>query len=95
MHIEENLPGSAATGSGGVGIDDSTSIEGAEATTFAAAGDRLPVHLHRSCSSGYLGQPQTVLMHGERHTHSSHPETKLKNLNSEPGLMSEISESGE
>ena len=30
MHMEENQPESAATGSGGLGIDDTTLLEGVE-----------------------------------------------------------------
>ena len=48
---KKNQPGSAATGSEGLGTDDTTLIEGVEPRSFAAAGDRLPVHLDSSASA--------------------------------------------
>ena len=44
MHKEENQPGSAATGSGGLGTDDTTLIESVEPSSSVAAGYRLIVH---------------------------------------------------
>ena len=49
MHMEEHQPESACTGCGGLGIDDFTSIEGVEPSSFAATGDRSLVHLYSSC----------------------------------------------
>ena len=42
MHMEENHIGSGARGGGGMGIDVTTLAEGVAASSFAAAGDRLP-----------------------------------------------------
>ena len=41
-------PESTATGGGGVGTDETTLTERVEPTSFAAAGDRLPVRLSSS-----------------------------------------------
>ena len=46
IHMEENQPESAATGSEGMGTDDTTLIEGVGPSSLAAAGDRLAVHLN-------------------------------------------------
>ena len=46
--MEENQRGSAASGGGGLGTDDTTLIEVVEPTSSVASGDRLLVHL--SCS---------------------------------------------
>ena len=48
LSMEEDQPGSAANGSGGLGTDDTTLIERVEPSTFGAAGHRLPVHLSSS-----------------------------------------------
>ena len=46
MHVEDNDPGSAATGCGGLGIDDTTTTEVVELGQFVA-----PVHLYGYCST--------------------------------------------
>ena len=48
MQMEPNQPGSAATGSGGVGANDTTLIEIVEPSSFDSAVDRLLVHLSSS-----------------------------------------------
>ena len=53
--MEENHSESAASGSGGLGADDTTLIEGVGPSSFAAAGDRLLVHLNSSFSTGCHG----------------------------------------
>ena len=50
MTVEENQPGSPATGVGGMGPDDTISIERVEPSSFVAASDRLLVHLNSSHS---------------------------------------------
>ena len=52
--MEYNQPGSAATGSGGLGSDD-TEVEGVEPSSFVAAGVRLLVHLNCSHSTACPG----------------------------------------
>ena len=63
--MEENLPGSAATDGGGMGIGDTTLIELVDTSSFLAAGDRLLVRLNSSCVLHILdvpGHPQKNLM---------------------------------
>ena len=55
MHLEENQSESAATCSGGMGTDDTTLIEVVEPSSYAAAGDRLLVHLNISYSTACRG----------------------------------------
>ena len=52
MHMEGYQPESAGTG---MGADDSIEREGLEPSSFAAAGDHLPVQLNSSFSAAYLG----------------------------------------
>ena len=59
--MEENRLGSAATGSGGKGTDDTTLIERGEQSSFVAEGDRLPVHLSSSKIIGGLAIDDTTL----------------------------------
>ena len=59
--MEQNQHGSAATGSGGIGTQDTTLIERVEPSSVVAAGDRLPDHLDSSCSSACLGDTQTAI----------------------------------
>ena len=54
--MEEHQLGSAARASGGMGTEDTTMIERVEPTSFAAAGDRLLVHLSAACP----GDPQAT-----------------------------------
>ena len=44
VHMEETQPGSAATGGGRVGTDDTSLIERVESSSFVSAEDRLLVH---------------------------------------------------
>ena len=44
MQMEENEPGSAATGCVRMGTDETTLIDRVEPSPFVVAGDRLPVH---------------------------------------------------
>ena len=46
--MEDSQPGSAATGGGGIGADDTTLIERVEPSSFVVAGDRLLVDLSSS-----------------------------------------------
>ena len=52
----KNQPESAATGTGGMGTDDTSLINGVEPNSFVAAGDRLHVHLHSSCNAACPGE---------------------------------------
>ena len=51
--MEEHQPESAAAGTA-----DTTLIDGVEGSSFAAAGDRLHVHLNSSFSTTCLGIPR-------------------------------------
>ena len=66
--MEEHQPGSAATGSGGMGTDDTTFIKRVEPSSFGAAGDRLLVHPSSSKTS--VKEPEQV----ERDTTSQQKE---------------------
>ena len=59
MQMEENHPGCAATGSGGLSLDDTTLIERVEQSSLVAAGDRLLVHLSSSKNIACLGDALT------------------------------------
>ena len=65
VHMEETQPGSAATGGGRVGIDDTSLIERGESSSFVAAGDRLLVHFSSSRITACLGDARGT-------PHSSH-----------------------
>ena len=78
MQLEEHQPGSAATGGGGMGTDDTTQTEHLEASSSVAAGDRFPAHLNSFCRTASPGDTCTntkscnVLLeefrtNGERH----------------------------
>ena len=56
MHMEEKQPESGATGAGRMCADDTTFP-----SYFAAAGDRLPVHLNNSSSAACPGDPRQHL----------------------------------
>ena len=58
--VHQNQPESAAIGCGGLGTDVTILMEGVEPSSFAAAGDRLLVHLNSSCSTVCLGDPLTT-----------------------------------
>ena len=60
MHMEESQSESAATCSGGTGTDDTTFIEVVEPSSFAAAGDRLLLHLNISYSTACPGDIQAT-----------------------------------
>ena len=60
MQMEENQPGSAATGGGRVGTDDTTLIERVEPSSYIAASYRLPARLNRSYSTACLGDTHTA-----------------------------------
>ena len=101
--MEDNQPGSAATGSGRLGTEDTALVVVVKPSSFVAAGDRMPVHLNSSDSTACPGdQPDNhskfkcscggARTSGKRQLQR---ETMLKNLSSLPGLMSEISGSDE
>ena len=56
--MERNQHGSDATGSGGIGTQDTTLIERVEPSSVVAAGDRLPDYLNSSYSSACPGDTQ-------------------------------------
>ena len=56
--MEEIQPGAAATGSVGVGTDDTTFIDVVEPSSFVAAGGCLLVHLNCSFSTACPGDTQ-------------------------------------
>ena len=56
----ETQPESAASGGGGLGIDDTTLSEGVDPSSSAAAGDRLLGHLHSSSSTARPGDPHVL-----------------------------------
>ena len=58
--MEQNQHGSGATGSGGIGTQDTTLIERVEPSSVVAAGDRLPDYLNSSYSSACPGDTQTA-----------------------------------
>ena len=58
--VHQNQPESAAIGCGELGTDVTILMEGVEPSSFAAAGDRLLVHLNSSCSVVCLGDPLTT-----------------------------------
>ena len=95
MHMEENQPGSATTGRGGVGTDDTTLIKVVEPSSCVLAGDRLPVHLNSPYSTAGPGDTRTnttcshVLVEEpevEKDTNVS-GRRKLVNLTSKHGLI--------
>ena len=87
--MEEDQPGSAAT-------HDTASTENVDASSFLAAGDRLPVHLNSSCSTAFPGKSQNnhkqfqCSCGGARTSGEKHHlpvKRKLKHLSSKPGLV--------
>ena len=103
MQMEEHQPGSAATGRGGMGTDDTTLIERVEPSSFVAAADRLLVHLNSSYSTACAGDTWTstqsfnVPVEEPQQVEGQQLPRKrnLKNMCSKPGLISEISGFGE
>ena len=59
--MEDYQLGSVATGSGGLGTDDTTSINVVEPSPFVAAGDRFLLHLNSSFSTACRGVTQTAI----------------------------------
>ena len=102
MQMEENHPGCAATGSGGLSLDDITLIERVEPSSLVAAGERFLVHLSSSKNIACLGDALTstqisdVSRKEPEQVERRLPRTerKLRNLSSKPGLISEIPGSG-
>ena len=80
MDMEDNQPESAATGCGGLGADE----EGVEASPFAAAGHRLPVHLN---SSSNIERPGDPLATPKSSQDSAAKKMKQKHLSSEHGRI--------
>ena len=87
-----------------MGIDDTTLIEVVEPSSFVAAGDRFPVHLNSSYSTASIGDilvtKKKVLMflwrsQNEWREAQQPRKRKLNIFCSKPGLISEISGSGE
>ena len=68
MHIEEHQPGSATTGRGGMGTDDTTLIERVEPNSYVAASGRLLVHINSSyctaCPGDTLAAEKTNVLAG-------------------------------
>ena len=96
MHIEEDQPESLATGSGGLGTDDTSLIERAVPSSSVAAGAHLLVHLTSSYSTACPGdiraatKSSKVLVEEPEKWRDTQP-----TLSSKPGLISEIPGSGD
>ena len=58
--MEEHQRESVGTGSGTVGIDDTTLIERVEPSSFGAEGDRLFVHVSSPKISACLGDTRDI-----------------------------------
>ena len=57
--MEGTQSGSAATGCGVVGTDDTTLVDVVEASSFVAAGERLRVHFTSSYNTACLAMPDS------------------------------------
>ena len=97
IHTKErqHQHGSAATGGGGLGADDTTLIQRVEPSLSDAVGGRLPSHLSSSTITACPGDTRTAAQQfKEPETSGERPpqlprKWKLKNLSSKPGLTSE------
>ena len=81
--MEENHIGSGARGGGGMGIDVTTLAEGVAASSFAAAGDRLPWSLSYCLSSCSCGGARTS---GVRHNVPEKKEAETLEFEAWPDL---------